>query len=251
MRRFSPLSNILARWALLGSLLLLPCLFVGCGGSDGDGSSGDDIEEGSPEEDDSDGGDGDGQDGDNEDGNTGSGDFGDNDPNLMVAIGDSITAGTMITGPSYPSRLAGILGKNVKNRAVTGARSSAAGGQAAGALALKPGYLLIMFGTNDVFEEISSDVVAGNIANVIQMARAQKTIPVVATIPPNLKNEFQADFVASYNNRIKSVARSGGARLANVNAEFGSGAGLIQEDGYHPNETGTQVIAYAFADAIR
>lgn len=244
MRRLHPTSKIMARWALLFSMLLLPTLFVGCGGDDSksDGPGAVDPPNGGDEND------GDGENG----GDSGSsGDIGANDPNLLVAIGDSITAGSTLAGPSYPERLAGILGKNVKNRGVPGARSAAAGGQAGGALALKPAYLLIMFGTNDVFDEINADAVTENIAVAVRKARAQKTIPVVATIPPNLKSDFQEEFVVAYNNRIRSMAKREGARLANVGAEFGSGAGLIQEDGYHPNETGAQVIAYTFADAIR
>ena len=177
-------------------------------------------------------------------------DIGDNDPNTLVAIGDSITAGTLVS-VSYPSRLSGILGKNVVNAGVPGALSSSAGGQAQSAMGRNPAYLLIMFGTNDVFREIDPGTVAANVRAAVRVAKANSTIPVVATIPPNLRSEFQNGLVNSYNSRLRSMAASEGALLANVNGEFGSGSGLIQDDGFHPNDTGTQIIAFTFADAVR
>jgi lysophospholipase L1-like esterase len=179
-----------------------------------------------------------------------SGDIGNNDPNLLVAIGDSLTGGGFGISP-YPNRLAGILGKKVQNFGSGGATSGAAPGQAQRAIGRNPAYLLIMFGTNDAFQELPADVVANNIASAVQIAKANKTIPVVATLPPILRSEFLNQQIDSYNARISSVARSQGALIARVNREFGSGEGLILEDGFHPNETGTQIIALAFADAIR
>ena len=174
-------------------------------------------------------------------------DIGNNNPNLLVAIGDSITAGSAVSGPSYPARLSGILGKTVQNRGVPGATSSAAGGQANGALSSKPSHLLILLGTNDVFREVPPDTVAANVRVAVNAAKANKTIPVVGTLPPNLRSDFQQGIVNAYNGRLKGV----GARVADVAREFGSGAGLIQDDGFHPNDQGTAVIAFAFASAVR
>lgn len=178
-------------------------------------------------------------------------DIGNNNPNLLVAIGDSITTGSTVSGPSYPARLSGILGKTVMNRGVNGATSAAAGSQANGALSANPSFLLIMLGTNDVFREVPPETVAANLRTAVNAARANKTIPVVATIPPNLRSDFQQGIVNSYNNRIKSMAGSSGARIADVAREFGPGTGLIQDDGYHPNDRGTAVIAFTFANAVR
>src|SRR5450759_560088 len=59
-------------------------------------------------------------------------DFGRNNPNLYVALGDSITAGAGLANPNdrYSDKLAGLLDKNVMNAAVVnegfpGAASSA------------------------------------------------------------------------------------------------------------------------------
>ena len=234
MNRIVPQSFFSSPLSLVLVMLLIPTLFLGC--NDGDSSSSGDS-------------------GTSNDASATpsatSPDFGNNDANVLVAIGDSITAGSTITGLTYPQRLSSILGKTVVNAGVGGALSSAAPGQARNALSRKPGFLLMMFGTNDVFREISPDTVANNLASAIRMAKANKTVPLVATIPPNLKSGFQNDFVASINSRIRAMAANEGAILVHVNAEFGNGSGLIQADGFHPNDTGTQIIAFAFADALR
>lgn len=111
-------------------------------------------------------------------------DIGDNNPDLLIAIGDSITAGSETPGPGYPERLAGLIGKTVRNNGRPGAFSSSAGGHAASALSSKPAYLLIMYGTNDALHEVSPSAVAGNIRVAVRAAKANKTIPVVASFPP-------------------------------------------------------------------
>ena len=52
------------------------------------------------------------------------------------------------------------------------------------------------------------------------------------------------------NNLIRDMASSEDARLVDLEAEFGTGEGLLLGDGLHPNEVGNQVIAEAFADAL-
>jgi lysophospholipase L1-like esterase len=244
-----------ARWLGLGltALLLVGGSLVGC--SDGGSDKKNTNDNGDTTNDPQDGTNGDGN---SDDGTSGddsdsgfSSDIGNNDPNTLAAIGDSITAGSTLSGPSYPSRLAGLLGKQVLNRGVPGAYSSAAPGHAGSALGSKPSYLLLMYGTNDVFQEVPSSTVAANVQAAVQLAKANRTIPVVATIPPNLRSTFQNGLVASINSRLKAMASSERVRVADVNREFGSGEGLIQTDGYHPNETGAQIIAFTFADAVR
>lgn len=235
---------------MLMTLSLVCAALAGCSDGGGSGKKNNDAPPNNEDGSDSDTGSDDSASGNDSDSDS-SPDIGSNDPNTLAAIGDSITAGSTISGPSYPARLAGILGKKVLNRGVPGAFSSDAPGHAGTALGFRPSYLVILYGTNDVFQEVPTSAVAANVQVAVQLAKANQTIPVVATIPPNLRSSFQNGLVASINSRLKAMASSEGARLANVNAEFGSGEGLIQSDGYHPNETGAQVIAFAIADAVR
>jgi lysophospholipase L1-like esterase len=229
------------RSRLLLPALLFPSLIMGCGGGDDPPPPAEGAAEAMPMASNADG---------TPSTESSSPSFGSNDPNTLVAIGNSITAGALVW-VSYPSRLSGILGKNVINSGVAGALSSAASGQARSAIGRNPAYLLIMFGTNDVFREVPADTVAANVRAAVQVAKSNNTIPVVATIPPFTRSEFQNSLVNSYNSRLRSMAASEGALIADVNGQFGSGSGLLQDDGFHPNDTGTQLIAFAFADAVR
>ena len=180
----------------------------------------------------------------------GSSNIGDNDAGVVATLGDSITRGYGVSR-SYPSRLGGIVGKSVVNLGSDGATSSAAAGQARKAVGKKPAYVCLMFGTNDVFREIPSGTVAGNVRAGVNIAKANNSIAVVGTIPPWTRSSFQNGLAASISGQLRGMASSAGARLADVNSEMGSGSGLLLEDGFHPNDTGAQVIAFAFADAIR
>jgi lysophospholipase L1-like esterase len=175
---------------------------------------------------------------------------GGNNPNVFAAIGDSITQGFGVSG-SYPSRVAGIVGKSAINLGSRSALSSSAAGQARNAVGRQPGFVCIMFGTNDVFREIPGGTVAGNVRAAVSVVQANNSIAIVGTIPPWTRSSFQNGLAASISGQLRGMASSAGARLADVSAEMGSGSGLIQADGYHPNDAGTQVIAFAFADAIR
>ena len=176
--------------------------------------------------------------------------FGSNSPGVVATLGDSITRGFGV-GQSYPSRLGGIVGKSVINLGTDSVTSSAASGQARNAAGKKPGFVCLMFGTNDVFREIPSSTVANNVRAGVDIAKANQSIPVVGTIPPWPRSSFQNGLAASISGQLRAMAASEGALLADVNREMGSGSGLLQADGFHPNDTGAQVIAFAFADAIR
>ncbi len=79
-------------------------------------------------------------------------DFGPNDPELYVAFGDGITAGYHISdSEAYSVKLANLLGKPVINRGCPGDTSYEGLDKIYSILDnMKPGYLLILFGVNDL-----------------------------------------------------------------------------------------------------
>ena len=181
---------------------------------------------------------------------SGNANFGSNNPGVVATLGDSITRGFGVSR-SYPSRLGAIVGKSVVNLGADSVTSSAAAGQARSAVGKKPGFVCLMFGTNDVFREIPGGTVANNVRAGVDIAKANQSIPVVGTIPPWTRSSFQNGLASSISGQLRAMASSEGALLADVNREMGSGSGLLLDDGFHPNDTGAQVIAFAFADAIR
>lgn len=180
-------------------------------------------------------------------------DFGDNDRNKVVAIGDSITSGNVCEdeGENYPSRIAGITGMNVINAGVSGERSSSTAGRTSNELNRhKPGFLLILTGHNDAIFGRSYDSVVGNIRSIVQQAKANKTVPILATLVPiNPPRVFATGPAQDYSVGIRQIAQEEGIPLVDLEKEFGDSLDL-QCDGLHPNAAGSAIIANAFADKL-
>lgn len=172
-------------------------------------------------------------------------DFGDNDPNLIVCQGDSITeGGSGELGPPYPDRLAAMSGKATVNEGDGGERSGEGADRVDGVLAkYKPGYLVIFYGANDAIFNISADSVIDNIRYMITAAQNNKTVPIVCTVLPTYGSRgFANGRTQEYSQRIRVLCRETGARLADVRAEFGDDESLFL-DGLHPTDAGLDIIA--------
>jgi len=181
-------------------------------------------------------------------GGLGSGhDFGDNNPDLYLAMGDSITTA------GWPGILSGKLGAGVVNYSQGGAHSSAGAGAVNGLLRrYHPGYLLIFYGANDIINGIDPEVTLANLRYMIQSAKANGTIPVIGTLTPMYaSHEAYAEGGRNFSSRIRSLAGSEGAGLADLAGGFGSDASLIQGDGLHPTPAGSERIASIFFSAVR
>ena len=102
-------------------------------------------------------------------------------------------------------------------------------------------YVLILYGTNDFNYGISSDNTAFNIAVMIDRARAQGFIPVIATLTPR---DDQLSQVLVRNPKIISAASGRGAAVVDQYSIFNNAGGFnLLWDGVHPNQTGYAVIA--------
>jgi len=183
---------------------------------------------------------------DDDDGHDDSGfDFGTNDPSLVICIGDSITEN------GYPAYLGGMIGKVAVDRGVGGVPSAAAIGAAQAALAAHPGYLLVLYGANDIIQGRSLQAIPENLRAVINMARANKTIPCIATLTPMIGIQIgRAAQVQLVNESIRQLAQAEEVRMADLYAEFGdTPEQYMLTDGLHLNEAGDQAVAACFADA--
>ena len=185
-------------------------------------------------------------------GGGGLGDVGSNNPDVYSAVGDSITYGGNGGGDPYPPRLAAITGKAVNNHGVPGQESGDAVGSIGGILANdKPAALLILLGANDVIMGVGTGETIANLRSIIQQAKANNTVPVVATMLPMIHgHSFFGGAAQALSIQIRDLAGSEDARLVDLEAEFGTGEDLMLPDGLHPNEVGNQLIAEAFADAL-
>jgi len=180
-------------------------------------------------------------------------DYGDNDPNLYVSMGDSITLGIEpFSGTPYPDQLAGMLGKTVLNYGVDGAFSYEGAGSVGHVLAnTRTGHLLIMYGANDLIWGASSAEIVGNLRTMVQAAKANKTKAVVATLPAMTRHAMHFyDATLALNTQIRQMAAEENIRVAETEPVFLGREEALLPDGLHPNNEGNRLIAEAFRNAL-
>jgi len=184
-------------------------------------------------------------------------DFGPNDPNVLVAFGDSITAGSDLPNPrteAYPARLAAVLGKTVISKGYPGASSYDAVDMVHSILDnIRPGYLLILFGVNDLIMGYGEEAALNNLRTLVRAAKDNKTIPVIATLTPVAgEHRWWTSGVNRLNGMIRDMASVEGVALVDLADAFGGDENLLYMSvGLHPNIMGHDIMANAFYEAVK
>jgi lysophospholipase L1-like esterase len=176
----------------------------------------------------------------------GSANVGDNDPNLVVCIGDSITHGMGMGGASYPSRLAQMTGKSVINAGVGGQRAAGGAARINGLLAQHPGYVCILFGANDAIHGGSPYVVKENLRAIVAACKANQSYPILATLTPMTEGHAMYDpAVQAISAEIRALAGEEHCALVDL---YGSMSGHPEylADGLHMSDAGNDRLAGAF-----
>jgi acyl-CoA thioesterase-1 len=199
-------------------------------------------------------------------------DFGANDPLRATAFGDSITAGVLGLRPrvlglsttnNYPNLLQNMLRSldpawRVINRGVGGELTPDGLARLPGVLgADRPGFVLIMEGTNDADRGTSAAAIVANLDAMIGRAQDNRTVPIIGTIPPNFRNDPGAQaIIGEANPQIRALAQARRITLAEIfngmndRTLFGSPE-LGIDDPLHPNERGYAVMAGIWFDALQ
>lgn len=167
-------------------------------------------------------------------------------PNAVVlALGDSLTAGTGGGGVSYPAVLAELVGRRVVNAGVPGETSAEAARRAAAVVARhRPQLTILCTGGNDFLRRVSSDETRANIAAIVETVRQAGVelvlvaVPRVAPLP--LNHPVYADIARAYDlwmedDVLKSVLHNA----------------ALKSDQVHPNAAGYRRIAMAVAALLR
>ncbi|PTN36497.1 GDSL-type esterase/lipase family protein [Desulfonatronum sp. SC1] len=180
-------------------------------------------------------------------------DFGNNNPNVYVSMGDSITYGAGVPSmQSYPSILQGFLGKTVINEGVSGSRSSLGVARVNDILRrYTPGYLLILYGVNDIGERHNDDILE-DLRFMVHAAKVNQTIPAIATLTPVFgERGWKRDGVIDLNHKIRAMAAEESILLADLEEAFAWDASLISsENGIHPTSQGYNLIAKTFYEVL-
>ena len=205
-------------------------------------------------------------------------DIGANDPQRIVAFGDSISAGEGSSdGNGYRSLLEGLFaadgrgGMQVLNEGDPGALSDSGVRHVDTVLQRdRPAVMITLLGTNDELLGMPrkqfaafAGTTSGNLREIVLAARANKTLVVLSTIPPVCTESRQAqrNNIALENEKIVALAaelqaQDNGVFLADAWGAFlkaspPDGCGLINmERGNHPNDAGYAVLAQTYYDAL-
>lgn len=186
-------------------------------------------------------------------GGSGNFDFGDNDKEMVVCMGDSITeGGNGESGSPWPSILAGMSGKQVINQGRGGERAGSGAGRIGGVLdRYKPGYVVIFYGANDAIFGLSADQLVEAVKSMVNSARNRKTKPIVCTVLPTYDaRAFANDKTAEFSVRIRELAVEMNFTVADVRREFEGDRSLILSDGLHATDSGLAVIAATVNDQL-
>jgi len=180
-------------------------------------------------------------------------DFGSNNPTLYVAFGDSITYGDGVpAADNYPIKLGGLMMRTVINEGYPGAESYIGAELVNGILNdYKPGFLLILFGVNDLIMGHDEGETIGYLQYICQAAIDNKTIPVIATLTPVAGgHHIWASGVDRLNVLIRQMAANMNVALVDLDVAFNWDPLYLQEDGLHPNVLGYNLMAITFYDVV-
>lgn len=188
-------------------------------------------------------------------------DFGENDPSIVVAIGDSITFGkhdlgiescshAYRTSLGFCYRLQDLTGKTVVNEGECGETSSEGLAKIEDVLERwRPGVILIDYSPNDL--PYGSDAAILNLRGMIASARANKTIPILGTLVPAVGDHAGWEpFIQDLNVKIRALCEEQGVACADHYEAFVSDPrfaatpySLLDEDGLHPDSAGYALMA--------
>ncbi len=186
-----------------------------------------------------------------EDSGGGHDDIGDNNPNLVLCVGDSITEGYRCDGAPYPAQLAPMIGKTVVNLGVGGADAGDGANWIMTQLKRKPGYVCILYGANDAIPGHSPIEAKENLRKIVTACKNAKSIPIIATTPPMIYGHSIFNGKAIHiNEMIRALAKEEGIKCIDLYKAFGDGEGYFVRDGLHPNAAGAELIAKRFAGAL-
>jgi lysophospholipase L1-like esterase len=158
---------------------------------------------------------------------------------VIVAFGDSLTAGyQMAEAESYPAQLAGLLGREIVNRGVSG--DTTADGLARldrDVLAENPGVVLLSLGANDMLRRQPMDATFANLRRIVDRIQARGALVVLIGV------EGFPMVHGDYGERYRALARETGCVYVPDMLDDVFGDPALMYDQIHPNAKGYATIA--------
>lgn len=167
----------------------------------------------------------------------------------IVAVGDSLTYGYPYT-PDYSwVRMAGDqLGLTMINKGICGETTEDMRRRfAIDVSALRPDYVIISGGSNDVFLGVAVPEAAGNVAAMAAAARGCAIRPIIGLPPP--VDYPEETLLAAYRRLLRTFAADSALPVLDFYAALAAPDGGLRPglhtDGVHPNEDGYALMAAA------
>ncbi len=176
-----------------------------------------------------------------------------NDPSVVLCLGDSITQGFRCSGRPYPERLARMTGLSTRNYGVGGMTSAYGASIAEEAVwTERPGRVCILYGANDAIHKVGARTVKENLRTIVRICRENDCTPILATPTPQAgSHERFNDAVSEIASAVRALAREEGVALVDLNRAFGSGDGYLNpDDGLHLSDAGGDLLARMFRNAL-
>lgn len=169
------------------------------------------------------------------------------DEGLIVALGDSLTAGLGVDPRlAWPAQLerrlrAGGRPWKVLNAGISGETSSGARARLESVLALKPDILILATGANDGLRGIPPGVLHGNLDAMLTALSARKVTVVLAGM--RMLSNMGPRYTTAFEQVYPDLARKHGAILVPFLLEgVATQRELNQPDGLHPTAEGYAVV---------
>ena len=168
-----------------------------------------------------------------------------NKENLLVVLGDSIGYGYQ-TSVRFPDILQNLSGIPVINNSIPGNSAEQGVADAPGLIKQhNPRYLAVLLGTNNALGAGGEvDGAIRTMEDLAQICKDTATVCILGTLPPITASSNENNAVNQINAGYLGVA-GGRVRIADANSVMNGSH--LNSDGIHPNNSGQQVIAEAFA----
>ncbi len=163
--------------------------------------------------------------------------------NLIVVLGDSIAVG-QDASIAFPDIIASLTGIPVNNSSTPGISAEGGVAKAQGLIdSLNPRYIVALLGTNNALGSGGeADGAINAMQTLAQICADNGVICIIGTLPP-------ITLSGSLNGNVKKINAGyraiGGVRIADNNAAM-SGSN-IGSNGFHPNNSGQQIIGETFS----
>jgi lysophospholipase L1-like esterase len=158
---------------------------------------------------------------------------------VIVAFGDSLTAGyQMADADSYPAQLAGLVGREIVNRGVSGDTTADALARLdRDVLAESPGVVLLSLGANDMVRRQPMEATFDNLRRIIDRIQARGALVVLIGV------EGFPMVHGDYGERYRTLARETGCVYVGDMLDDVVGDPALMYDQFHPNAQGYAKIA--------